>query len=67
MEIGPIGNGLNVVQPAMTPTHLAVKLEAELAQILLRNMVEAIAKVPTQCKNPAIRYRNHAQVPAKYI
>ena len=47
MEIGPIGNGLNVVQPVMTPTHLAVKLEEELAQTLLRNMVEAIAKVPT--------------------
>ena len=46
MEIGPIGSGLNVVQHAMTPTHLAVKLEAELAQTLLRNMVEAIAKVP---------------------
>ena len=47
MEIGPIGNGLNVVQLAMTPMHLAVKLEAELAQTLLRNMVEVIAKVPT--------------------
>ena len=67
MEIGPTGNGLHVVQPAMTPTHLVVKLEAELAQILLRNMVEAIAKVPTQCKNPAIRYRSHAQVPEKYM
>ena len=47
MEIGQNGNGLNVVLPAMTPTHLAVKLEAELAQTLLRNTVEAIAKVPT--------------------
>ena len=47
MEIGRNGNGLNVVQLVMTPTHLVVKLEAELAQTLLRNMVEAIAKVPT--------------------
>ena len=67
MEIGQIGNGLNVAQPAMTPTHLAVKQEAEVAQILLRNMVEAIAKVPTQRKNPAIRYRSHAQVPNKFM
>ena len=47
MEIGQNGNGLNVVQLAMTPTHLAVKLEAELAQTLRHNMEEAIAKVPT--------------------
>ena len=47
MEIGQIGNGLNVAQPAITPTHLAVRLQAELAQTLLRNMVEVIAKVPT--------------------
>ena len=47
MEIGQNGNGLNVVQLAMIPTHLAVKLEAELAQTLLRNMVGAIAMVPT--------------------
>ena len=47
MEIGQAGNGRNAVQLAMTPTHLAVKLEAELAQTLIHNMVEAIAKVPT--------------------
>ena len=47
MEIGQAGNGRNAVQLAMTLTHLAVKLEPEVAQILLRNMVEAIAKVPT--------------------
>ena len=50
MEIGQIGSGLNAVQHAMTLTHLEVKLEAELAQILLRNMMEAIAKVQTQRK-----------------
>ena len=46
MEIGQIGSGMNVVQPAMSLTHLAVKLEAEPAQILRRNMAEAIAKAP---------------------
>ncbi len=67
MEIGPPGNGLNVVQPAMTPTHLAVKMETELAQILLHNMVEAIAKVSTQRKDHVIRYRSHAQVPNRVM
>ena len=67
MEIGQLGSGLNVVQPAMTLTHLEVKLEPDLAQVLLRNMVEAIAKVLTQPKNLAIHYRSHAQVPDKYI
>ena len=43
MEIGQNGNGLNAVQPAITPTRLAVKLETEHVQTLLRNMVEAIA------------------------
>ena len=47
MEIGQIGSGLNVVRPAITPAHLEIKLETELAQTLRRNMVEAIAKVPT--------------------
>ena len=47
MEIGQAGNGRNAVQPAMIPTHLAVKLETEHVQTLLLNMVEAIAKGPT--------------------
>ena len=67
MEIGPIGSGLNVVQHAMTPTHLAVKLEAELAQTLLRNMVEIIATVPTLRIDPAIRYQTSAQVQYIYM
>ena len=63
MDNGQTGNGLHVVQLAITLTDLAVKLEAGLVQILRRNMVEALAKaLQHKHKGPAIRYRIAAQV-----
>ena len=66
MDNGQIGSGLNVVQLAMTLKDLEFKLGRGLAQTLRRNMADASAKVATKCKDPAIRYLTHAQVPDKY-